>query len=142
MKLIILRPLQAVFTRVKTIQSQVVRRYLIASVLSVVLDFFLFQVILSETASSIPISLILGRMVSMTFNYALLKGWVFESQQSVVQSFPKYLVLVLINLALTTTFTTSIAEFFHIAPLLAKFIGDSITYCLIFLVNRFIIFNR
>ena len=142
MRLLPDRPLQSIFTRVKAIQSQVVRRYLVASILSVILDFVLFQTLLSKAQTSIPISIIVGRMISMAFNFILLKKWVFESQQSTLQAFPKYFTLVLINLTLTTTFTTSIAKLIPINPIVAKFLGDTITYFLIFLINRFIVFDR
>ena len=83
---------------------------------------------------------VVGRLISMLFNYAYVKRYAFHSQETDVIAFPKYLGLVFISGVMAYGMIRLLMQVFGMHPLPAKLISEVMMYVVNFLVQRDLIF--
>lgn len=130
---------------INTIKS----KYITISVVSIVLDYILLHALaftlmeLFSPQSAILLSASLAHLLASTINFYLLKNYVFaDNQQTLIKSFFKYMILLVVaNIATTTIIYFSL-------PLLennlfyAKTLSVVVLFPLIYIINKKIIFNQ
>jgi|WetSurSiteA1Bulk_404760.scaffolds.fasta_scaffold03947_3 glycosyltransferase involved in cell wall biosynthesis len=116
-------------------------RYVIASLLTAIVDYMVFVLIVFAT-NNILLSTLLARGVALTVNYSLLRLVVFQSKENTAKTFPKYILLVLASGLISAFLTERMNYIAGINVILAKAISELILYALVFWVQKTIIFSR
>src|SRR5208337_3860311 len=110
------------------------------SVMSGLLDSLVYILVWSRTQNPIT-SQVLGRVVSVCFNYSMVRSSVFYSHQRHKTVLPKYLMLVLVS----GTASYGGIQFLHhrlgVAPIPAKLLVETILFFVNFAVQRLFIFK-
>jgi len=119
----------------------VLLRFTLASLLSAVLDSALFRVVFGFSAS-ILISQASARTVSMLFNYTAVKRAVFFSERKDVNTFPKYLTLVIVSGTVSYFLIRFLTTFSSMSVLAAKISAESLVFLANFAIQRDFIFAK
>jgi glycosyltransferase involved in cell wall biosynthesis len=116
-------------------------RYVIASLLTAIVDYIVFVLIVFAT-NNILLSTLLARGVALTVNYSLLRLVVFQSKENIAKTFPKYILLVLASGLVSAFLTERMNHLAGINIILAKPISELMLYVLVFWVQKTIIFTK
>lgn len=87
-------------------------------------------------------SQIISRAFAMIFNYTAVKNSVFYSQRRISDTFPKYLLLVIVSGAISYNLIKVIASRYGIPVIFAKATAESVIFIANFAVQRDLIFTR
>jgi putative flippase GtrA len=82
--------------QVLKINSTTLLRYLISSVVTAAVDYLVFLCIYASS-SNLVASIFLARAASILVNFTLLKLGVFHSRESILVTFPRYILVVIIS---------------------------------------------
>jgi glycosyltransferase involved in cell wall biosynthesis len=116
-------------------------RFFAASLVSAVLDNMLFVVAQTQGASPLR-SQIAARLVALFVNYALLRKFVFFSDQRHALVFPKYLAVVALFGLVSYSAIMRLATVLPLSPLGAKLLVESVLFPVSFIVQRELVFRR
>ena len=114
-------------------------RYVIASLLTAMVDYIIFVMIVFAT-SNILMSTLMARGVALTVNYTLLRHVVFQSRASISKTFPKYVLLVLASGLVSAFMTARMNRGAGINIIQAKAISELILYAFVFWIQKTFIF--
>lgn len=114
--------------------------YSAASISSVLVDYVVFSAVIFFGGSALA-ALILGRVCSFTYNYAVLHTFVNRGSSAVQRSLPRYFLL--------TVFSTSVAYFIMsyvrsqsgLPIILVKVIIESLLFFFNYFASRFWVFR-
>lgn len=114
---------------------------------SFVIDFSIFQlliIIFGVLSSGLRISVasVIARICSSMFNYFMNKKFVFDNKKKVSASIFKYYILMLVELAISTTLVMIVYRLTFLSELLSKILVDSIIFFFSFFIQRYIVFRN
>jgi len=115
-------------------------RFTIVALLSAVLDYLVFFAMLLFVTPKIWLCFVVGRLISMTFNYIYVRRFAFHSHEGHRSAFPKYFTLVIFSGAVAYALIHFMMTQLHMSALPAKLISEFIMYVINFLVQRDLIF--
>ena len=119
----------------------VLLRYVAVSLITAAVDYVTFFVAYPLTDDSILATTYISRGVAVLANYLLLRNVVFHSSKMMLQTFPRYILLVavsgLVASAMIHHFTTS----FGVGVIPAKIVAELILYAVILLANKNFVFQ-
>lgn len=115
-------------------------RFTIVALLSAVLDYFVFFAMLLFVTPKIWLCFVVGRLVSMAFNYIYVRRFAFLSHEGHRSAFPKYFALVIFSGAIAYALIHVMMTQLHMGALPAKLISEFIMYVINFLIQRDLIF--
>lgn len=116
-------------------------RFGLVSLFTALIDYTIFY-ISYHLWSWLLVSQIAARAVAMVFNYTAVKRSVFYSQRKNSDTFPKYLLLVIISGILSYNLIQAITLRFGIPVIIAKATAEFIIFLANFAVQRDLIFTR
>jgi glycosyltransferase involved in cell wall biosynthesis len=116
-------------------------RYVIASIITAIVDYILFVMLISAT-NNVLLSTLAARGVALTVNYSLLRLIVFQVKTNISKSFLRYILLVLASGLVSAFLTSTINRITGLEIILAKAISELILYSLVFWIQKTIIFAR
>lgn len=119
----------------------VLLRFGLVSLLSAGLDNLVFFLVYSST-SSILAAQVVGRTLSMLFNYSASKRAVFLSRERNVIIFPKYCVLVFINALVSYCLISFISSHTPVPVMWCKIMVESVLFLANFAIQRDFIFVK
>jgi glycosyltransferase involved in cell wall biosynthesis len=119
----------------------VLLRFTLASLLSAVIDYTIFFVVFG-LSSSILASQASARAVSMLFNYSAVKRAVFYSGQKRMQTFPRYLCLVIVSGSVSYFLIKMLAIYSPLSVTVSKFSVESVIFLANFVIQRDFIFAK
>ena len=108
-----------------------------APVMTQELDFFFLHFV-----PHIALATVTARVLSGIFNFTLNRKFVFSDKASVKTSFPRYLVVFFLNMALSAAFTSSFHLWFGWSDNLAKIPVDILLFFLSYRLQQRWVFNR
>lgn len=114
-------------------------RFTFASLASALIDNIVF-ILVYGFSSSISISQVSARTISMMFNYSAVKKAVFYSGVRHATTFPKYLSLVVISGFVSYFLIKGFTMYFPMSVILAKLVAESIVFFANFAIQRDFIF--
>lgn len=122
-------------------------KYILASVLSFVIDFALFALFLKLTqnvkfVSYIVLSTILARVISATVNFLINKHNVFKSDRKVWVTSLMYFGLAIFSMVASAFGVDALVRYLSFNEFLAKILVDGILFIFNFIVQRDVIFTR
>jgi len=115
-------------------------RFAIVALLSAGIDYLVFFLMLLFVTPKIWLCFVIGRLISMTFNYINVKRFAFHSGEEDRIAAPKYFLLVLISGTIAYSMIHVMVSLWHFEPLPAKLISEFIMFLVNFLVQRDLIF--
>ncbi len=118
----------------------VLLRFSSVSVLSGLLDSLVYILVWNRTQNAIA-SQVLGRLVSVCFNYSMVRSSVFYSHQRHKTVLPKYLALVVASGTASYAGIHFMHQRFGVAPIPAKLLVETILFFVNFAVQRLFIFK-
>jgi glycosyltransferase involved in cell wall biosynthesis len=118
----------------------VLLRFASASLLAAALDNLVFYIAYRRTGHVLG-SQILGRILSVSFNYWMVRRSVFYSRQRHVSTLPKYLALVLLSGAASYGGIELLGASFGIYAVTAKLMMETALFFVNFAVQRLLIFR-
>lgn len=135
--------------QVMSVLLQQLVRFTLSSGLSFLTDYLLAWVLLSQLTPffqndylRIGVALVTARLISMLVNYSLNKRFVFREEAPKTGTFPKYLFLCAINIALSTYFIESISTWLNLPEILSKVFCDIPLFILNYYVQKVWIFKK
>ncbi len=119
----------------------VLLRYTLASLASAAVDFIVF-ISVYPLVGNVLIATYAARTVSLFVNYGLVSRTVFYSKDKARQTFPKYLLLVIVSGFISSMLISYLHAKTDIPIGLAKIITESFLYIINFYVQKKIIFKQ
>ncbi len=116
-------------------------RFTLASLSSALIDYAIFLLIYGLT-SNLLAGQACARMVSMLYNYSVVKKMVFFSGEEVTRTFPKYLALVICSGSISYLLIRLLTEFTPLPVIPAKAIVESLVFLANFAIQRDFIFVK
>lgn len=116
-------------------------KFVSASLLASLVDMIVFSISI-YFSHQIFLSIVIGRLVSGTSNFFLVKKAVFHSRGKTLVEAVKYILLTIVLMAGSYLLITSIIIGFGVNPYLSKVIGETILFLISFVVQRSLIFRR
>lgn len=120
-------------------------KFSIVSFLSFLVDiclFTLFTILLSDRVSFITYSIVLARTISIMVNYNLNKTKVFKPTKENKYIFPKYILLCLVQIVISTTLINMSYNIFGDNLILIKIIIDSLLFFVSFNIQNKWVFKK
>ena len=115
-----------------------------ASFVSFLCDYFVFALLTALLAAlgqlGIVAANIIARLVSATLNYTLNRVVVFKSTESVQVTLPRYAMLATSILAINTLAVSLLTGMFHMPPLIAKLLVESMLFVASWVVQHRAVF--
>ena len=118
----------------------VLLRFGTVSFLSAAIDNLVYILVFHRLGSVLPAQ-VLGRLVSVTFNYAVVRRSVFGSHAKHQAALPKYLLLVLVSGSASYAGITFLYSRFGVSPIAAKLLVETLLFFVNFAVQRLFIFK-
>jgi len=115
-------------------------RYTSASIISAIVDYFIF-IGVYPLLNNILLSTYTSRLVSLCVNYYLVRNSVFYSKNKIVNTFPKYLLLVIISGFLSASLIYCFHNYIGISILVSKIIAETGLYFMNFAIQKKYIFK-
>jgi glycosyltransferase involved in cell wall biosynthesis len=119
----------------------VLMRFTLSSLITAAIDYTVFLLIYSHQGDLL-LSQIAARMVALTFNYLLVKKFVFYSEQKNIYTFPKYLLLVAVAGAISYYLIQALSDYANLNVVTAKIAVESLIFLANFTIQRDFIFTR
>ena len=116
-------------------------RFVSASLASFFLDTAVFSIFLFLTGQ-IFLSMIIGRIVSGTFNFLSVKMMVFQSKGNLLRETIKYISLVITLMLVSYGLIKSLVIFGGINPYIAKILAETTLFFASFSIQRSLIFQE
>lgn len=114
-------------------------RYFFASLLTAAADYSVF-IMAYGLIGNILYTNYLSRLIALAIQYALVNKLVFNSQEKMRKTFPKYLLLVIVSGFISTAIITYLTTRFSLNIIMAKLIAESLLYFANFVIQRELIF--
>ena len=118
----------------------VLLRFGSVSIMSGLLDSLVYILVWSRTQNLLA-SQVVGRVVSVCFNYTMVRSSVFYSHQRHKTVLPKYLLLVLVSGTASYGGIQYLHQRLGVAPITAKLVVETILFFVNFAVQRLFIFK-
>lgn len=119
---------------------KVIIKYMLASGLSVILDYLAF-IVLSYMTDNIWISTYLARALSSVFNFIANKKVVFKSKGNTVRQMILYYMLVIVSATISAAGVYGFKQLFDGNYVISKVIVDTILFFLNYIIQREVIFR-
>ena len=119
----------------------VLLRFGLVSLFTAILDNLVFFLVFHAT-SSIIAAQVFARTIAVLFNYTAARSAVFLSRERHTVIFPKYVVLVIVNLVVSYGLITFIVSQFHIRVMWAKLAAEAALFLANFAIQRDFVFTR
>lgn len=119
----------------------VLLRFSLIALFSAFLDYLIF-VVVYLLLKDILYAMIAARVVSICFNYLVVKRFAFHSEQSHFRTLPKYLLLALVSGGCAYFIIQGLVSDLHLNVVLSKVIAESVIFLVNFIVQRDFIFKR
>jgi putative flippase GtrA len=119
----------------------VLLRFTAASVVTALIDNVVFALVYRASAD-VLLSQALGRCFAMVFNYAAARRAVFQSRERHAEVLPKYLLLVLVNAAISYGLITLIHAQFGGDVIVLKLLVEAGLFLANFAIQRDFVFSR
>jgi len=116
-------------------------RFTLASLSSALIDYAVFILIYGLT-SNLLTGQACARLVSMLYNYSVVKKMVFFSGEQVSRTFPKYLALVIFSGTISYLLIKVLVTFSPVPVIAAKAIVESLVFLANFAIQRDFIFVK
>lgn len=116
-------------------------KFSLSSIASFLIDY-IFYTIFYFAFKSINIANVLARAISSICNYIINRKVVFKSDKSILKSLVQYFLLVVVILALNTCILNIFVNISKLNPLLAKVLTEMVLFCLSWIVQKKIVFNK
>lgn len=116
-------------------------RFTSASLASFFLDTIVFSISLFLTGQ-IFLSMIIGRIISGTFNFLSVKMMVFQSKGNMLHETIKYISLVIILMFVSYGLIKSLVIFGGVNPYIAKILAETTLFFASFSIQRSLIFQE
>lgn len=117
-------------------------RFIIIAIFSALIDYAVFIGMYFLILPKVSVCLIVGRVVSMFFNYFNVRRFAFHSEKQYIKTFPQYFLLALFSFGLAYVLIKGLMNGFGIHVIFAKIISELILFVINFLVQRYFIFRR
>lgn len=135
-------------------------RFISASLLSFLVDYALyllfnnvlrraapglesqFHFLVLQFVPRIALATVAARVLSGVFNFAVNRKFVFQDQSSVKRSFPRYLVVFFLNMALSAALTSSLHLWFGFSDNLIKIPVDILLFFLSYTLQQRWVFSK
>ena len=114
-------------------------RFTLASLSSALIDFVVFMLIYGLT-SNLLVGQACARVISMLYNYSVVKRMVFFSEEGISRTFPKYLALVIFSGSISYFLIKILTQFSPLPVIAAKAIVESLVFVVNFAIQRDFIF--
>ena len=114
-------------------------KYIISSLSSFILDIFLFIIFIKLTNEVITSSVI-SRIISSIYNFLINKNLIFKNSDN--KSIIKYYLLVIIQLAISTTITQVLNNCIKLNIVIIKILVDTFIFIINFVIQREIVFKK
>lgn len=114
-------------------------RFTLIAIFSAGIDYGIFFLLYFLVIPKIWLCLVVGRFLSMLFNYFAVKHYAFYSQTEHVKAFPKYFGLVCLSTLLGYGMISGFT-FLGLGIVWAKLISEILMFCFNFIVQKFFIF--
>ena len=114
-------------------------KYIISSLSSFILDIFLFTIFIKLTNEVITSSAV-SRIISSIYNYLINKNLIFKNSDN--KSIIKYYLLVIIQLAISTTITKVLTNCIKLNIVIIKILVDTFIFIINFVIQREIVFKK
>lgn len=114
-------------------------KYIISSLSSFILDIFLFTIFIKLTNEVITSSVI-SRIISSIYNFLINKNLIFKNSDN--KSIIKYYLLVIIQLAISTTITQVLNNCIKLNIVIIKILVDTFIFIINFVIQREIVFKK
>jgi len=115
-------------------------RYTSASLISALVDYIVFIAVF-PILKNILFSTYTSRLVSLFVNYSLVRNNVFYSKNKIANTFPKYLLLVIISGFLSASLIYCFHTYIGISIIVSKIIAETGLYFLNFSIQKKYIFK-
>jgi len=116
-------------------------RFTLASLSSALIDYAVFILIYGLT-SNLLAGQASARLISMFYNYSVVKKMVFFSGEQVSRTFPKYLALVIFSGTISYLLIKVLSTYFPVPVIAAKAIVESLVFLANFAIQRDFIFVK
>jgi glycosyltransferase involved in cell wall biosynthesis len=116
-------------------------RYMIASLITALVDYIVFILVYS-ISQSVPIGIFFARGVAIIVNYTLLRNMVFYSRTALLKTFPKYVLLVLVCGVISAYFIQILVSSFNLQVVLAKVISELSLYFIVYILQKRFVFSE
>lgn len=114
-------------------------KYIISSLSSFILDILLFTIFIKLTNELITSSVI-SRIISSIYNFLINKNLIFKNSDN--KSIIKYYLLVIIQLAISTTITKVLNNCIKLNIVIIKILVDTFIFIINFVIQREIVFKK
>ena len=114
-------------------------KYIISSLSSFILDILLFTIFIKLTNEVITSSVI-SRIISSIYNFLINKNLIFNNSDN--KSIIKYYLLVIIQLAISTTITQVLNNCIKLNIVIIKILVDTFIFIINFVIQREIVFKK
>lgn len=114
-------------------------KYIISSLSSFILDILLFTIFIKLTNEVITSSVI-SRIISSIYNFLINKNLIFKNSDN--KSIIKYYLLVIIQLAISTTITKVLNNCIKLNIVIIKILVDTFIFIINFVIQREIVFKK
>ena len=114
-------------------------KYIISSLSSFILDILLFTIFIKLTNEVITSSVI-SRIISSIYNFLINKNLIFKNSDN--KSIIKYYLLVIIQLAISTTITQVLNNCIKLNIVIIKILVDTFIFIINFVIQREIVFKK
>lgn len=114
-------------------------RYIFASLVTALADYSVF-IVSYRIIDNILVTNYLARFVALSIQYLLVSRLVFISQEKMRNTFPKYLLLVIVSGFISTAIISYLTSRFSIHIITAKLTAEALLYCANFIIQRELIF--
>lgn len=116
-------------------------RFASASLLASSIDMLVFSISM-YLSNYVFLSIIIGRLVSGTSNFFMVKMAVFHSRGNVYTEVIKYILLTIVLMLASYSLITSLILGLQINPYLSKILGETILFVISFAVQRSFVFPQ
>jgi len=116
-------------------------KFLISSMISFIIDYLLY-ILLLLTTNKLILSNIIARIISATVNYNLNKKIVFKNKNKNYNQILKYLLLAIVILTLNTSILSLLVNNLSLNKYLAKIITEIILISFSWLIQKKVIFTK
>lgn len=119
----------------------VLLRFTLVSLSTALIDYSIFFLTFAFGFNLISCQ-VSARLVAMAFNYTVVKRWVFASREQHLQTFPKYLALVVFSGFVSFQMITVFMQVSFFNVLSAKILSELLIFVFNFAIQRDFIFHR
>lgn len=115
-------------------------KYIFSSVFSAAIDILVFAIAMASGTNK-STAMVLGRVASSTTNFLINRDIVFKKDVSLIKSFVKYVLLVMISGYLAYSLMGVIEKYLMINVYFAKIVAETLLFFINFFVQKHLIFR-